>query len=117
TGGYRARQVDRGNPMPRVVVVGGGLVGLAAAMIPAAPPAAPPGQDDGGLPGLAEMQVAMLYDPDVFRAFLEIISLRALPEDIMVRPGFSEYVAKAAADREAVAMPGPSRGDLLRSLA
>src|SRR5262245_52685886 len=102
--------------MPRVVVVGGGLVGLAAAMIPAAPPAAPPGQDDGGLPGLAEMQVAMLYDPDVFRAFLEIISLRALPEDIMVRPGFSEYVAKAA-DREAVAMPGPSRGDLLRSLA
>ena len=102
--------------MPRVVVVGGGLVGLAAAMIPAAPPAAPPGQDDGGLPGLAEMQVAMLYDPDVFRASWRS-SRCALPEDIMVRPGFSEHVAKAAADREAVAMPGPSRGDLLRSLA
>jgi len=56
------------------------------------------------------MQVAMLYDPDVFRAFLEIISLRALPEDIMVRPGFSEHVAKAAADRRPSRCPAPRAG-------
>jgi 2-polyprenyl-6-methoxyphenol hydroxylase-like FAD-dependent oxidoreductase len=74
--------------------------------------AAPAG--DGGD---AEMEVAMLYDPDVFRAFLEIISMLALPEDIMARPGFTEHLAKAAAGREVFEMPGPSRGDLLKSLA
>jgi hypothetical protein len=62
------------------------------------------------------VEVAMLYDPDVFRAFLEVITLRALPEDIMARPGFSEHLAKAAAGREAFEMPGPSRGDLVQSL-
>ena len=41
----------------------------------------------------------------------------ALPGDMMARPGFSERLAKAAAGREAFAMPGPSRADLLRSLA
>ena len=58
----------------------------------------------------------MLYDPDVFRAFLEIISLLALPEDIMARPGFSERLAKSAG-KEAFEIPGPSRKDLLQSLA
>ena len=59
----------------------------------------------------------MLYDPDVFRAFLEIITTQALPEDIMARPGFSEHLARAAAGREPFEMPGPSRADLLSSLA
>jgi hypothetical protein len=59
----------------------------------------------------------MLYDADVFRAFLEVISLLALPGEIMARPGFSEHLAKSVAGREAFAMPGPSRADLLRSLA
>ena len=53
----------------------------------------------------------------MFRAFLEIISMLALPEDIMARPGFGEHIAKSAAGREVFEMPGPSRGDLLRSLA
>ena len=59
----------------------------------------------------------MLYDAEVFRAFLEIISLLALPAEIMARPGFAERLAKSVAGREAFAMPGPSRADLLRSLA
>ncbi len=46
---------------------------------PAAPQAAPPGHDGGDPPGLAEIQVGMLYDAEVFRAFMEIISLLALP--------------------------------------
>ena len=82
----------------------------------ASPGTAVPGDDGGDASGLAVMEVAMLYDPDVFRAFLEIITVQALPEDIMARPGFSEHVAKAAAGRAAFAMPGPSRGDLLQSL-
>ena len=87
------------------------------ASIAGAPAAAPPGLDGGGTPGWAELQVAMLYDADMFRAFLEIISMLALPGDIMARPGFSEHLAKAAAGREAFAMPGPSRADLRRSRA
>jgi hypothetical protein len=82
-----------------------------------APDAAPPGLDGAGTPGWAEMQVAMLHDPGVFRAFLEIISMLALPEEIMARPGFSESLAKSAAGRQPFAMPGPSREDLLQSLA
>jgi hypothetical protein len=35
----------------------------------------------------------------------------------MARPGFSERLAKAAASHEAFEMPGPSRADLLSSLA
>jgi 2-polyprenyl-6-methoxyphenol hydroxylase-like FAD-dependent oxidoreductase len=82
----------------------------------AAPGAAPPGRDGGGVLGWAEMQLAMLYDPEVFRAFLEIISVLALPEDILARPGFSERLAKSAAGKEAFGIPGPSRKDLLQSL-
>jgi hypothetical protein len=77
----------------------------------------PPGFAGDDTPGWAELQVAMLYDPDAFRAFMEIISMLALPEDIMARPGFSEHLAKAAAGREPFEMPGPSRADLLSSLA
>jgi 2-polyprenyl-6-methoxyphenol hydroxylase-like FAD-dependent oxidoreductase len=78
--------------------------------------AAPPGFDDGETPGWADLMVAMLYDADAFRAFMEIINMLALPGDIMARPGFSEHLAKAAAGREPFEMPGPSRADLLSSL-
>jgi 2-polyprenyl-6-methoxyphenol hydroxylase-like FAD-dependent oxidoreductase len=84
---------------------------------PAQPGAAPPGHGDGDSPGWADIQVGMLYDAEVFRAFLEIVSLLALPGEIMARPGFSEHLAKSVAGREAFVMPGPSRDDLLRSLA
>jgi hypothetical protein len=53
----------------------------------------------------------------MFRAFLEIIGVQALPGDIMARPGFSENLAKAAVGREPFGMPGPSRSDLLSMLA
>ncbi len=84
---------------------------------PAAPEAAPPGHDGGDAPGLAQIQAGMLYDADVFRAFLEIISLLALPAEIMARPGFAERLAKSVAGREAFVIPGPSRAELLSSLA
>ncbi len=59
----------------------------------------------------------MPCDAGVFRAFMEIIGMLALPGDIMARPGFSEHLATVAAAREAFEIPGPSRADLLRSLA
>lgn len=82
-----------------------------------APPPMPPGLDGGGTPGWADFQVAMLYDAEVFRAFMEIIGMLALPEEIMARPGFAEHLAKTAAAHEPFVIPGPSRADLLASLA
>jgi 2-polyprenyl-6-methoxyphenol hydroxylase-like FAD-dependent oxidoreductase len=79
-------------------------------------PAAPAGPGSGG-PGWAEIQAGMLYDADVFRAFLEVISLLALPGEIMARPGFGEKLAKSVAGREPFEIPGPSRADLLAALA
>ena len=84
---------------------------------PAAPGTPPPGLDGGGTPGWTELQVAVLYDADVFRAFMEIIAMLAMPEEIMARPGFAEHLAKSMAGREPFELPGPSRAGLLASLA
>jgi 2-polyprenyl-6-methoxyphenol hydroxylase-like FAD-dependent oxidoreductase len=61
--------------------------------------------------------VAMLYDPDVFRGMMEFISMMALPEQVFSRPGFGERVSTAAKGREVFTPPGPSRADLLKTLA
>jgi hypothetical protein len=72
-------------------------------------------------PGPAQFQqafgVAMLYDPEVFRGMMEVISMMALPEQIFARPGFADRVTSAAGGHEAFAPPGPSRADLLKALA
>jgi hypothetical protein len=62
-------------------------------------------------------EVAMLYDPDVFRGMMELIAMMALPEQVFSRPGFGERVAAAAVGKEGFAAPGPSRADLLKILA
>jgi len=61
--------------------------------------------------------VAMLYDPDVFRGMMEFISMMALPEQVFTRPGFGDRISAAAEGREAFTPPGPSRADLLKTLA
>jgi hypothetical protein len=59
----------------------------------------------------------MLYDPDVFRGMMDIISMHALPEQVFTRPGFAGRVAAASEGNEPFAPPGPSRADLLKMLA
>jgi hypothetical protein len=59
----------------------------------------------------------MLYDGDVFRGMVEIISMQALPEEVFSRPGFTDRVMAAAAEHEPFVIPGPSREDLLSALA
>lgn len=59
---------------------------------------------------------AMLYDADIFRGMMEIITMQALPGQVFARPGFADRVM-ATAGRGAFAPPGPSRGELLRMLA
>jgi 2-polyprenyl-6-methoxyphenol hydroxylase-like FAD-dependent oxidoreductase len=63
------------------------------------------------------LPVAMLYDADVFRVVMELVSMLALPTEIMARPGFAGQVARAAEGREPVVIPAPSRGELLAKLA
>lgn len=58
---------------------------------------------------------AMLYDPDVFRAVLETVMCLALPQEVFARPGLWDRVEKTAG--EPVAVPGPSREELLVLLA
>jgi 2-polyprenyl-6-methoxyphenol hydroxylase-like FAD-dependent oxidoreductase len=70
----------------------------------------PTGLDDA-------LGVAMLYDADLFRAFIEITSLLALPREVMARPGVRDRIVDVAGAREAVVPPGPSRDELLHMLA
>jgi len=62
------------------------------------------------------LAVAMMYDADLFRAFLEIRSVLALPQEIMARPGVVDRIMQVASTHEAVIPPGPSREELLRML-
>jgi 2-polyprenyl-6-methoxyphenol hydroxylase-like FAD-dependent oxidoreductase len=57
-------------------------------------------------------------DPDVFRAFLEMISLYERGTDVLARPGMTERVQELAGpDPGASALPGPNRAELLAILA
>ena len=60
---------------------------------------------------------AMLYDADIFRAMMDIITMQALPREVVARPGFAGQVMAAADGREAFVPPGPSRAELIGVLA
>jgi 2-polyprenyl-6-methoxyphenol hydroxylase-like FAD-dependent oxidoreductase len=73
---------------------------------------APPPTDPG-----SALLVAMMYNAELFRAYLEISSLLALPREVMARPGVIDRITEVASAHEAVTPPGPSRNELLRMLA
>jgi len=58
---------------------------------------------------------AMFHDADVLRAVFETVGCLALPQEVFARPGLWEKVEAAAG--EPLALPGPSRRDLLDLLA
>lgn len=60
--------------------------------------------------------VAMMYDADLFRAWLEILSMQTSPQEVMARPGVVDRIMQVASTHEAVIPPGPSREELLRML-
>jgi 2-polyprenyl-6-methoxyphenol hydroxylase-like FAD-dependent oxidoreductase len=57
--------------------------------------------------------VAMMYDADLFRAWLEILSMQTTPQKVMARPGVVDRIMEIARTRDAVTPPGPSREELL----
>jgi 2-polyprenyl-6-methoxyphenol hydroxylase-like FAD-dependent oxidoreductase len=64
----------------------------------------------------AQLGIAAMSDPDVFRAFLEVALCLALPQDVLARPGMREKVERAGREPQRPA-PGPDRQQLLRLLA
>jgi glycine/D-amino acid oxidase-like deaminating enzyme len=132
--------------MPRAVVLGGGVVGLGAAMLraergcdvtvverdptqvpespdrprpdlmhPAGRPAAPPAAGPTARV-MRDFIVAILYDADLFRTFLERVGMHALPQEGLARPGMTDRIAAVAAEHEEVVIPGPTWADVLASL-
>jgi 2-polyprenyl-6-methoxyphenol hydroxylase-like FAD-dependent oxidoreductase len=83
----------------------------AAAGRPVARPAAGPGARL-----MRDLTVAMLYDADLFRAFLEFGGMHVLPQEIGARPGLADRIAAVAAGHEDAVIPGPTRADVLASL-
>jgi hypothetical protein len=65
----------------------------------------------------AALSRAMAHDPEIFRAFMEIVGCLTLPEAILARPGFADRVRDVAARHEAAPHPGPTRKELLRLIA
>ena len=62
-------------------------------------------------PTVAALAAAAPRDPDVFRAFLEMLSCLALPQEVMARPGFLDKV-RAHAGEPPIVPPGPNRAEL-----
>ncbi|HEX3842681.1 MAG TPA: FAD-dependent oxidoreductase [Acidimicrobiales bacterium] len=61
----------------------------------------------------AALSLASLRDPDVFRAFLDIVGVLALPEDVFARPGIFEKVIELGADWRNEEAIGPNRDQLM----
>ena len=56
---------------------------------------------------------ALMYDPDIFRAFLEVMGCLTTPEELLARPGMFEKLIAASEGREPFVLPGPTREELL----
>ena len=76
----------------------------------------PPPADDSAAVGRA-FAVAMAYDPEAYRAFLDIAGVIALPQDVLARPGLVDKVLSIADSRPPLLAPGPSREELLQLVA
>jgi 2-polyprenyl-6-methoxyphenol hydroxylase-like FAD-dependent oxidoreductase len=74
----------------------------------------PPEPDvaDPERPRRIALAAAVAHDPDVARAFMDVMSCLSLPEQAMSRPGLTEKV-KAFIGAEPPRVPGPSRPELL----
>lgn len=74
---------------------------------------APPAEDDVAGQMVRAFFAAMPFDPDLFRAFLEVMGCLSTPEEILARPGMFETLISVAEGKEPMAMPGPNRQELL----
>jgi 2-polyprenyl-6-methoxyphenol hydroxylase-like FAD-dependent oxidoreductase len=75
----------------------------------------PPPPSDPAALARARLPAAAPRDPDLYRAFLEVIGCLTLPSDVLARPGIVERVIEVTADGVAPP-PGPGRKELLALL-
>jgi hypothetical protein len=61
--------------------------------------------------------VAMRYDADIFRTFLESRCCLTRLGETLASDGMAERILEVAGDNESMPIPGPSREDLLALLA
>jgi hypothetical protein len=62
------------------------------------------------------MAIGMRWDADVYRAFIEMAAMLALPDEIVARPGMAERIKESADGREPYVVPLPSRADVLKMM-
>jgi 2-polyprenyl-6-methoxyphenol hydroxylase-like FAD-dependent oxidoreductase len=77
----------------------------------------PPAPADPAALARARLAAAATRDPDLFRAFLEIVSCLTLPADVLARPGLVDRVLELTEGADLPAPPGPTREQLLALLA
>ena len=77
---------------------------------------APAPADDAAAAGRALM-VAMAYDPEAYRAFMDIIGVIELPQDVFSRPGLVDRIMAIAQSEPPLQIPAPSRQELLELVA
>ena len=63
------------------------------------------------------MDAAKLQDPDVLRARVSIGSLQATPPEVLATPGLLDKVLALGADAPQYPAPGPTRTELLATIA
>jgi hypothetical protein len=61
--------------------------------------------------------VAMAYGAEVYRAFLDIIGVIKLPQEVFSRRGLADKIIAIAQSAPPQLAPGPSREELLQLVA
>jgi 2-polyprenyl-6-methoxyphenol hydroxylase-like FAD-dependent oxidoreductase len=65
----------------------------------------------------ARFPLAATRDPDLFRAFLEVVGCLTLPAEVFARPGLVDRVLELTDSPDLPKPPGPTRAELLKLLA
>jgi 2-polyprenyl-6-methoxyphenol hydroxylase-like FAD-dependent oxidoreductase len=76
----------------------------------------PPTSADAAAAVRARFPVAAARDPDLFRAFMEIVGCLTLPTEVFARPGLADRVLELTEQSETRPPPGPTRAELLQLL-
>jgi 2-polyprenyl-6-methoxyphenol hydroxylase-like FAD-dependent oxidoreductase len=77
----------------------------------------PPGPAGPYADVLAALPAAVPYDPDLFRAYVDIRTCNATLVEVLARPGLAERMIEVASDHEPLRPPGPDREQLLALVA
>ncbi len=58
------------------------------------------------------LTVSMAYDPEAYRAFMDIVGVIDLPQGVFARPGLVDRILAIAGSEPPLQVPGPTREEL-----